>query len=280
MSSSSTSNSFASFRSKNHSFSQSENRGMNSPKMLSPKSSASKFFGQDASSTGPPGSSASKIFGEAKKKLSDLSSSNLVVNAKQKLSAFNEGDLMNQAKEKSELAMKSAVAVVGHAKEKVKNTVMRNHEVDETDIKWTVGPAIIVQQEKELHEASKRFHPHTSWSSLPNLPAYAESETQFSALGQNLRYSIVIIGFGVAGGYAAKILAENHVEQVCIIGAEAQYAYERPALSKGYMFKSKPAARLPKFHCGVAQGGICQDYDFLQESGILDCVDKSSCHQS
>ncbi len=89
------------------------------------------------------------------------------------------------------------------------------------------------------------------------------SASSFASYAQQLeQYAFVIIGFGVAGAYAAKQLADLGVpsNQVCIIGEEPVHGYERPALSKGYLFPknnaaSIPPARLPNFHCGIGQLG-------------------------
>ncbi|KAK4392979.1 Monodehydroascorbate reductase 4, peroxisomal [Sesamum angolense] len=62
----------------------------------------------------------------------------------------------------------------------------------------------------------------------------------------------VIVGGGVAAGYAAHEFVKRGVSQgeLCIISEEPVAPYERPALSKGYLLPEAPA-RLPSFHCCV-----------------------------
>lgn len=66
----------------------------------------------------------------------------------------------------------------------------------------------------------------------------------------------VILGGGVAAGYAAREFAKLGVEaeELAIISKEAVAPYERPALSKAYLFP-QGAARLPGFHVCVGSGG-------------------------
>ncbi|KAG2438025.1 hypothetical protein HXX76_005639 [Chlamydomonas incerta] len=80
-------------------------------------------------------------------------------------------------------------------------------------------------------------------------------------------YRTVILGGGNASGYAAKAFVEAGVEKgdVCIITDEAVVAYERPALSKGYLLG---AARLPGFHTCVGGGGERQAPEWYAEKGI------------
>ncbi len=50
-------------------------------------------------------------------------------------------------------------------------------------------------------------------------------------------YKYVVLGGGNASGYAAKTFVENggKAGELCIITEEPYVAYERPALSKGYL---------------------------------------------
>lgn len=50
-------------------------------------------------------------------------------------------------------------------------------------------------------------------------------------------YKYVVLGGGNASGYAAKTFVENggKAGEMCIITEEPHVAYERPALSKGYL---------------------------------------------
>lgn len=86
---------------------------------------------------------------------------------------------------------------------------------------------------------------------------------------QGEKYTFVIVGFGVAGGYAGKQLADLGVAdfEVAFIGEESSFAYERPALSKGYLFPPaapKKPARLPNFHTSVAKGAVPQNEEWYQ----------------
>ncbi|KAJ7554972.1 hypothetical protein O6H91_05G017900 [Diphasiastrum complanatum] len=69
-------------------------------------------------------------------------------------------------------------------------------------------------------------------------------------------YKYVIVGGGVAAGYAAREFANLGLQpgELAIISKEAVAPYERPALSKAYLFP-EGAARLPGFHVCVGSGG-------------------------
>nr|VDD57197.1 unnamed protein product [Brassica oleracea] len=69
-------------------------------------------------------------------------------------------------------------------------------------------------------------------------------------------FKYIILGGGVSAGYAAKEFASQGVKpgELAVISKEAVAPYERPALSKGYLFP-EGAARLPGFHCCVGSGG-------------------------
>ncbi|KAJ4782501.1 Monodehydroascorbate reductase family protein [Rhynchospora pubera] len=62
----------------------------------------------------------------------------------------------------------------------------------------------------------------------------------------------VILGGGVAAGYAALEFSRRHVApgELCIISEESVAPYERPALSKGYLLPENPTS-LPQFHTCV-----------------------------
>ncbi|XP_077230843.1 monodehydroascorbate reductase-like [Tasmannia lanceolata] len=69
-------------------------------------------------------------------------------------------------------------------------------------------------------------------------------------------FKYVIVGGGVSAGYAAREFAKQGVKsgELAIISKEAVAPYERPALSKAYLFP-EGAARLPGFHVCVGSGG-------------------------
>ncbi|THG08368.1 hypothetical protein TEA_000937 [Camellia sinensis var. sinensis] len=69
-------------------------------------------------------------------------------------------------------------------------------------------------------------------------------------------FKYVILGGGVSAGYAAREFAKQGVKpgELAIISKEGVAPYERPALSKAYLFPESPA-RLPGFHVCVGSGG-------------------------
>ncbi|ONI01814.1 hypothetical protein PRUPE_6G160700 [Prunus persica] len=71
---------------------------------------------------------------------------------------------------------------------------------------------------------------------------------------KNFKY--VILGGGVSAGYAAREFAKQGLkpDELAVISKEAVAPYERPALSKAYLFPESPA-RLPGFHVCVGSGG-------------------------
>ncbi|KAK8496582.1 hypothetical protein V6N12_003515 [Hibiscus sabdariffa] len=82
-------------------------------------------------------------------------------------------------------------------------------------------------------------------------------------------FKYLIVGGGVAAGYAAREFAKQGVEpgELAIISKEAVAPYERPALSKGYLFP-EGAARLPGFHVCVGSGGERLLPEWYKEKGI------------
>ncbi|KAK9122741.1 hypothetical protein Sjap_012343 [Stephania japonica] len=82
-------------------------------------------------------------------------------------------------------------------------------------------------------------------------------------------FKYVIIGGGVAAGYAAREFAKQGVKpgELAIISKEAVAPYERPALSKAYLFPESPA-RLPGFHVCVGSGGERLLPEWYTEKGI------------
>eukprot|EP00252_Welwitschia_mirabilis_P014249 TRINITY_DN31349_c0_g1_i1.p1 TRINITY_DN31349_c0_g1~~TRINITY_DN31349_c0_g1_i1.p1 ORF type:complete len:435 (-),score=121.38 TRINITY_DN31349_c0_g1_i1:287-1591(-) len=82
-------------------------------------------------------------------------------------------------------------------------------------------------------------------------------------------FKYIILGGGVAAGYAAREFVKLGLQpgQLAIISKEAVAPYERPALSKGYLFP-EGAARLPGFHVCVGSGGERQPPEWYPEKGI------------
>ncbi|XP_062146362.1 monodehydroascorbate reductase, chloroplastic/mitochondrial [Alnus glutinosa] len=87
----------------------------------------------------------------------------------------------------------------------------------------------------------------------------------------NENREFVIVGGGNAAGYAARTFVEHDMAdgRLCIVSKEAFAPYERPALTKAYLFPlDKKPARLPGFHTCVGSGGERQTADWYQEKGI------------
>lgn len=82
-------------------------------------------------------------------------------------------------------------------------------------------------------------------------------------------FKYVILGGGVAAGYAAGEFSKQGVKpgELAIISKEAVAPYERPALSKAYLFP-EGAARLPGFHVCVGSGGERLLPTWYTEKGI------------
>ncbi|XP_062074421.1 monodehydroascorbate reductase, chloroplastic/mitochondrial [Humulus lupulus] len=87
----------------------------------------------------------------------------------------------------------------------------------------------------------------------------------------NENREFVIVGGGNAAGYAARTFVEHGMAdgRLCIVSKEAYAPYERPALTKAYLFPlDKKPARLPGFHTCVGSGGERQTPEWYQEKGI------------
>eukprot|EP00250_Pteridium_aquilinum_P002605 c12827_g1_i1 orf=86-1390(+) len=82
-------------------------------------------------------------------------------------------------------------------------------------------------------------------------------------------FKYIILGGGVAAGYAAREFASLGLlpGELAIISKEAVAPYERPALSKAYLFP-EGAARLPGFHTCVGSGGERLLPEWYSEKGI------------
>ncbi|KAJ7971519.1 Monodehydroascorbate reductase [Quillaja saponaria] len=82
-------------------------------------------------------------------------------------------------------------------------------------------------------------------------------------------FKYVIAGGGVAAGYAAREFAKQGLKpgELAIISKEAVAPYERPALSKAYLFPESPA-RLPGFNVTVGSGGERLLPEWYKEKGI------------
>lgn len=91
-----------------------------------------------------------------------------------------------------------------------------------------------------------------------------------SAAKKSESYKYVVLGGGNASGYCAKQFVEQEANKpgdICIISGEPYVSYERPALSKAYLFPESPA-RLPGFHTCVGGGGERQEPQWYKDKNI------------
>ncbi|XP_027181328.1 monodehydroascorbate reductase, chloroplastic/mitochondrial isoform X1 [Coffea eugenioides] len=98
---------------------------------------------------------------------------------------------------------------------------------------------------------------------------FVAASTSSSFANDNREF--VIVGGGNAAGYAARTFVEHGVAngKLCIVSKEAHAPYERPALTKAYLFPlDKKPARLPGFHTCVGSGGERQTPDWYKDQGI------------
>ncbi|KAI9011612.1 monodehydroascorbate reductase [Hyaloraphidium curvatum] len=86
---------------------------------------------------------------------------------------------------------------------------------------------------------------------------------------RQLSFPYVFVGGGVSAGYAAKefVARGGQPGALAILGDEPELAYERPALSKGYLAPTNPA-RLPGFLAAAGVGGPRQDKEFYEAKGV------------
>jgi monodehydroascorbate reductase (NADH) len=82
-------------------------------------------------------------------------------------------------------------------------------------------------------------------------------------------YKYVVLGGGNSAGYAAAEFQKKGQAKgnLAIISDEPVVSYERPALSKAYLFPEK-AARLPGFHTTVGGGGEKHEPSWYSDNGI------------
>lgn len=117
------------------------------------------------------------------------------------------------------------------------------------------------------------FRSLTSYLHLHRLPSRscrrATLITCASFANENREF--VIVGGGNAAGYAARTFVENGMAdgKLCIVSKESVAPYERPALTKAYLFPlDKKPARLPGFHTCVGSGGERQTPEWYKDKGI------------
>lgn len=113
------------------------------------------------------------------------------------------------------------------------------------------------------------LHPTPRYSSRTFRRHFVVSASSSSFANENREF--VIVGGGNAAGYAARTFVEQGMAngKLCIVSKEAHAPYERPALTKGYLFPlDKKPARLPGFHTCVGSGGERQTPEWYKEQGI------------
>jgi len=103
------------------------------------------------------------------------------------------------------------------------------------------------------------------------LPAIAPATKRraVTLASTNSSYKYVVLGGGNSAGYVAKQFVELGGEkgELAIVGKESVAPYERPALSKAFLF-ADPPARLPGFHTSVGGGGERQSKEWYDQHGI------------
>ncbi|XP_047337600.1 monodehydroascorbate reductase, chloroplastic/mitochondrial [Impatiens glandulifera] len=110
-----------------------------------------------------------------------------------------------------------------------------------------------------------RTHHHSTLISFRR--SYVAASSSFA----NENREFVIVGGGNAAGYAARTFVEHDMAdgKLCIVTKEPHAPYERPALTKAYLFPpEKKPARLPGFHTCVGSGGERQTPEWYKEKGI------------
>lgn len=91
------------------------------------------------------------------------------------------------------------------------------------------------------------------------------------AVNADLSKEYVIVGGGNSAGYAVRAFTEHGVEggKICVVTKEKVPPYERPTLTKAYLFPlDKSPARLPGFHTCAGTGNPRQSDEWYKEKGI------------
>ena len=106
-------------------------------------------------------------------------------------------------------------------------------------------------------------------SNLKHRSFFAGSSGRIVTAAMTNHFKYVFLGGGNSGGYAAKQFIElgGSGADLALITDESVVSYERPALSKAYLFPESPA-RLPGFHTCVGGGGERQDAAWYADKGI------------
>ncbi|XP_059276265.1 monodehydroascorbate reductase, chloroplastic/mitochondrial [Lycium ferocissimum] len=129
----------------------------------------------------------------------------------------------------------------------------------------TMPNTMTFKQGLSLNRIPRIFSP----CSIPSRSFRRSFVTASSFANENREY--VVVGGGNAAGYAARTFVEHGQAsgKLCIVTKEPYAPYERPALTKAYLFPlDKKPARLPGFHTCVGAGGERQTPDWYKEQGI------------
>jgi hypothetical protein len=110
-----------------------------------------------------------------------------------------------------------------------------------------LGAAVAMQHHPE-HDRLRRLGGGGSAFASAVAPRRRSFSVSAAAGFDNQNREYVIVGGGNAAGYAARTFVEHGMAdgRLCIVSKEAVPPYERPALTKGYLFPpEKKPARLP-----------------------------------
>ncbi|KAF3448614.1 hypothetical protein FNV43_RR09327 [Rhamnella rubrinervis] len=127
------------------------------------------------------------------------------------------------------------------------------------------GVSLWCPQSASLTRARTQVSPSIGFRSFRR--SYVVASSAFA----NENREFVIVGGGNAAGYAARTFVEHGMAdgRLCIVSKEVYAPYERPTLTKAYLFPlDKKPARLPGFHTCVGSGGERQTPEWYKEKGI------------
>lgn len=85
-------------------------------------------------------------------------------------------------------------------------------------------------------------------------------------------FQYVIVGGGVAAGYACREFVEQQVtDRILVVSDDHNFPYERPALTKAYLHPPDAGVRtrLPEFNTCADMGGKPQNKDWYHNNGII-----------
>ncbi|GLT78191.1 hypothetical protein SLA2020_497340 [Shorea laevis] len=135
----------------------------------------------------------------------------------------------------------------------------------------TLSNSLHLKRGLSLGCSQSSFLSRPSASTSIGFTSFRRGFVSASASFDNDNREYVIVGGGNAAGYAARSFVEHGMAdgRLCIVTKEPHAPYERPALTKAYLFPlNKKPARLPGFHTCVGSGGERQTPDWYKEKGI------------